>query len=153
LTNGTNDQIEEGMLARYVGDRLKGIHTFVHLRLGQPRGFSRDNPATRETRALYLSTLPEADLVTRTLDTATIYEFTIWKPSAKLGQLQLYRDLLPETPGFEDIDAAAVKMVLVTGQNDGNITRSANTLGITVEYYLPPDIAAKVAARRGKGEA
>jgi len=150
LTDGTNDQIEEAMLSRYVSERLKGIATFVHLRLGQPAGYTREKPASREERSLYLSTLSEADLVTRTLDTATIYEFTIWKPTAKLGQLLHYRSLLPDTPGFDDLTADRVKMVLVSGQFSADVVNTGATYGVKFELYLPTDIAAKVAERRGK---
>ena len=149
MTNGTNDQIEEAMLARFIAERLKGVATFVHLRLGQPANYNRENPAPRAVRSLYLSTLAEADLVTHTLDAATIYEFTIWKPTAKLGQLLHYRQLLPATPGFEDVSEDRVKMVLVSGQYVADVAQTARIQGIEFITYLPADIAVKVAERRG----
>src|SRR5712692_5648960 len=143
------DQIEEEMLATYVMERFKGRIVSPHLRLGQPRGFTRERPAPEELRRLHMSELPEADLVYRDGNHAFIYEFAIWKPSMKLGQLLIYKTLLPSTPSFYDIDPTNISLVLVNGQNDNQIREAAAAYNVAYEVFLPPNVAAKVAARRG----
>ncbi len=87
--------------------------------------------------------------MTRTLDRARVYEFTIWKPSAKIGQLLLYKGLIPATPGFEDLTPDRVDLTLVSGQNSLDVLQFATRSGIQFEFYLPSVVAAKVAERRG----
>ena len=143
------DQIEEEMLATYVMERFKGRIVSPHLRLGQPRGFTRERPAPEELRRLHMSELPEADLVYRDGDKAAIYEFAIWKPSMKLGQLLIYKTLLPSTPGFYDVDPTNVSLVLVNGQRDDQVANAAISYGVGYEIFLPANVARKVAERRG----
>ena len=143
------DQIEEEMLATYVMQRFPGRVVNPHLRLGQPQGYTRERPAPDETRRLFMSTLPEADLVVRDSNHAFIYEFAIWKPSMKLGQLLIYKTLLPSTPSFYDIDPTNISLVLVNGQNDNQIREAAAAYNVAYEVFLPQNVARKVAERRG----
>ena len=136
-------------MSNYISRRLPPQATFVHLRLGQPAGFTAAFPAPREVRQLKMSTLPEADLVTRTLDSAMIYEFGIWYPNKKLSQLLTYRELLPATPGFEDVLPDKIKLRLVTAQDQAGVGLSASKLGIEYELYPDPQVLEKIAARRG----
>ncbi len=136
-------------MSQYIDRRLPRIHSWVHLRLGQPTGFSKENPAPREERQLKLSTLKEADLVTRTTDQAMILEFSVFDPLKKLSQLLGYRDLLPSTPGFEDIGEPAIRLTLVTPHPNGSTIQTAAKYGITVESFTTPEIDQKIAARRG----
>ncbi len=149
MANGIYEPVEELLMSRYIVGRLPAQHTFVHLRLGQPSGYSRQNMAPRATRQLYLSTLPEADLVTRTLDSAKIYEFGIWYPNKKISQLLTYRELLPDTPGFEDLEDTQIQLRLVTAQDQQGVGAAANKMGIEYEIYPEPQVLSKLAERRG----
>ncbi len=124
------EHIEERMLGEYAARFLAFKKYAVHVRLGWPKGVDRTAPDAGLTRRYLLSTLPEADLVARDAGRATIYEFTIWRPQAKISQLQLYRKLLPDTPGYEDLDVVHVDMRLVTGQGLEELTSVAEDAGI-----------------------
>jgi len=149
LSSRTYEPVEELLMSQYIDRVLPRIHTFVHLRLGQPTGFSRENPAPREERQLKLSTLKEADLVTRTLDTATIYEFSVFDPLKKLSQLLGYQDLLPATPGFEDLTAPRIQLKLIAPHPNGSTIQTALKYGIQLDPFTSPEVDQKIAARRG----
>jgi hypothetical protein len=149
LTSRTYEPIEELMMSLYISTFLSQLRHVVHLRLGQPRGFDKQHPAPPETRNLLLSTLPEADLVVKTESQAYIYEFTVWRPHTKLGQLRYYRTLLPSTPGYTDLSEEEVNLIIVTAQNDPQVDAMAKRDGVEVVYFSTPELDRKLAERRG----
>jgi hypothetical protein len=136
-------------MSLYRDQFLSQVSTVVHLRLGQPSGYSKEQLAPSDVRNLYLSTLPEADLVTRTDSQAWIYEFTVWRPHIKLGQIRYYRTLLPMTPGYTDLEESAVTLVIVTAQQDPRFDAMAKRDGIEVVYFTTPELETVLATRRG----
>jgi hypothetical protein len=142
---------EELMMSQFIAQELSNFKTHVHLRLGQPKGFSRSVPAPEETRQLHLSTLPEADLVVRTEKTAAIYEFAVWKPATKLGQLLFYQSLLPSTPGFTDIPQDKIDLYLVTGEMDPQLASTADVYKVRVVKFTTPELEATLRDRHGVG--
>jgi len=144
-----NEQVEELLLSRYVAANLQGMDTFVHLRVGQPRGYTLESPAPPDVRQLYLSTLPEADLVVRGPTSAQIYEFGIWRPQAKLGQLLVYGELLLSTPGFEHLSDVDVTLYLVQPQADPQLDEIANRFNVGYIVFPDPEVLQKIAERRG----
>jgi hypothetical protein len=143
------EPIEELMMSLYINQFLSQIRHVVHLRLGQPKGYDKKNPAPPEVRNLLLSTLPEADLVVKTESQAYIYEFTVWRPHTKLGQLRYYRSLLPATPGYTDLTEADVNMIIVTAQKDDTVESFAKSQGVEVVYFTTPELDQKLSLRRG----
>lgn len=144
------DQIEEALLADYVATKVRGKPYDTHLRLGWPPDVDRASPDALRQRNYRLPALPAADLVVREDGGARIYEFSIWRPITKVGQLLGYRILLPETPGYADLRVDAVMMRIVVGVDDYFGTRVAKYYGVELEEYLPPEIAAMITARRGR---
>jgi hypothetical protein len=144
-----NEPVEELLLSRYVATRLRYTETYTHLRLGQPKGYTLANPAPDNIRQLMLSTLPEADLVVRTPAGVTIYEFGIWRPQAKLGQLLVYAELLRATPGFMNVKQEDIHLTLVQPQEDPEIERIAATYQVSYDVYPDPEVLQKIADRRG----
>jgi len=141
--------VEELLLSKYVMANLQNRESYAHLRVGQPKGFTYEQPAPQNVRQLYLSTLPEADLVVRDPSSATIYEFGIWRPQTKLGQLLVYKELLRLTPGFRDLKEESIRMVLVQPQEDPVIEAIAKKYQVGYEVFPDPDVLYKIAARRG----
>ncbi len=142
---------EELMMSQFIAENLSNFKTFAHLRLGQPAGYSRSVPAPEDVRNLHLPTLPEADLVVRTQTTAAIYEFTVWKPSTKLGQLLFYKSLLPATPGFTDILEGNIQLYLVTGEIDPQLRMTATAYQVRVVHYTTPELEKTLEERHGVG--
>lgn len=66
-----------------------------------------------------------------------LFEGKIRNPAAGLGQLLLYRALLPQTPELAPYKNRLVEMHLVTARPDPRIMGVAATLGITVHVYSP----------------
>lgn len=143
------EPVEEELLSMFLAAHPELPNPVTHLRLGQPRGYSGANRAPDDLRRLFLSTLPEADLVTLDTTGATIYEFAIWRPQNKLGQLLIYGKLLPETPGYFGLSEDQVRLVLVNAQADPRIKEIAAEMLVDYELFQPPEILAKVALRRG----
>lgn len=143
------EPIEERMMSDYVATRLAGERTVVHLRLGVPRGLDPRSTDYDRLRRLYMVTLLEADLVTRTAGAATIYEFSVWRPQAKLSQLAVYREELPKTPGYEDLTPAEIRLVLVVAEPSGLTAQLAARFDVQLEVYGPPWLLEKLASRRG----
>ena len=144
-----NEPVEELLLSRYVASRLQHTDTYTHLRLGQPKGYTLENPAPRDVRQLLLSTLPEADLVVRGSGGAEIFEFAIWRPQAKLGQLLIYAELLRATPEFTDLKEENIHLRLVQPLEDHQIARIAAKYQVNYETFPDPEVLEKIAARRG----
>ena len=144
-----NEPVEELLLSHYIAAKLQYTDTYTHLRLGQPKGYTKENPAPRDVRQLMLSTLPEADLVVRTSTGVTIYEFGIWRPQTKLGQLLVYQELLTMTPEFFDVDANTIQLVLVQPLEDPQIEKIAQRFGVSYQVFPDPEVLQKIADRRG----
>jgi len=144
-----SEPVEELLLSKYIAARLRYTDTYTHLRLGQPRGYTLEKPAPDDIRQLMLSTLPEADLVVRTPGGVTIYEFGIWRPQAKLGQLLVYAELLRATPGFMNVKDTDIHLVLVQPQEDPEIERIAAKYEVGYDVFPDPEVLQKIADRRG----
>ncbi len=137
-------------MSRYIHDRgIDQLDHVVHLRVGQPRGYSRLNPAPEETRRFFLSELKEADLVVRNKTAAAIYEFTVHRPQNKLSQLLLYHQLLPDTPGYMDLDYTNIYLKLVSALEDSDIRKLAQGMSIDYVVFPDPEVLRKIAVRRG----
>jgi len=137
------------MLAEYAAERLQGVAYATHLRLGMPVGLTRDKPNWRSERQYHLATLPEADLVWRTDEGAVIAEFAVWNPIMKVGQLLLYRALLPSTPGYEDLKRTQITCLLVLGRAYPLAEAEAGRRHIKLDRYAPEWLRAELATRRG----
>lgn len=143
------EPLEERMMSEFVAERFPGIPTSVHLRVGWPNSVDPKQPGALEERQLKLSTLPEADLVVRTEELATIYEFKIRREQEALGKLLLYRELLLSTPGYEDLKEENVALVIVTGREDPRVTAMAAKLGILEIPYRRDWLTKALAERTG----
>lgn len=150
MSRKENDQVEERLMAHYIAARgISRLDHVTHLRVGQPRGFSRLNPAPEKERNFLLSELKEADLVVRTKTSATIYEFAVWHPLNKISQLEGYRLLLTETPNYMDLEPTDIRLQLVTALDDNVAGKVAIGKGIAYEVFQDPETLQKIADRRG----
>ncbi len=145
------EMVEERMMAEWAAANLPPGSYTTHLRLGQPAGTPPGQMATEEERALKKMTLPEADLVERMGPRVTIYEFAVWRPQAKLGQLLFYSTQLPLTPGYEDVDPEEIRLRIVTAVVEPRFREMAGAIGLEVILYRPPWLEGILASRRGRG--
>lgn len=75
------------------------------------------------------------DAVVITENRMILIEGKIRKPAEGLGQLLLYRALLPETPELYPYKGYPVEMVLVTPRPDPRVIGVANNLGINIVIW------------------
>ena len=140
---------EERMMAEWAASRLPpGAYRF-HVRLGLVRGESPGILMPAEERAFRLITLPEADLVVRAPGTTTalVVEFVVWRPQETLGQLLFYLELLPTTPGYEDV--TDVRGRIVTGVDEPRFREVVLRYGLEYEVFRPAWLDRALAQRRG----
>ena len=78
------------------------------------------------------------DAVVITTDKMVLIEGKLRKPAEGLGQLLLYKRLLPETPELDPYKHLPVEMRLVTPRPDPRIIEAANGMGINIEIYTKP---------------
>jgi hypothetical protein len=142
-------RVEERMLSEYVAENLQGVETVTHLRVGAPPGLDPSSPGYEMERRFYLPALPEADLVYREGSTVWILEFGVWRPQTKLGQLQLYGQLLPETPGYLDVTPDQIRLRIVVGREEPMVSRVAGLQGVDVEVWIKPWLLEILAERTG----
>jgi hypothetical protein len=68
-------------------------------------------------------------------DRMVLIEGKIRKPAEGLGQLLMYKALLPQTPELSPYARLPVEMVLVTPRPDPRVIGVAASLGVKVEIY------------------
>lgn len=78
------------------------------------------------------------DAVVILQDRMVLIEGKIRKPAEGIGQILLYRDLLPQTPELEPYRRLPVKMILVTPRPDPRIIGFANSYGIDIDIWTKP---------------
>jgi hypothetical protein len=77
------------------------------------------------------------DAVVITPKSLVLIEGKIRTPAEGLGQLLLYRELLPQTPELRPYAYLPVDMVLATPRPDPRVIGVAASLGIRVEVFAP----------------
>lgn len=70
-------------------------------------------------------------------DKMILLEGKLRKPAEGLGQLLLYRALLPQTPELKPYINLPIEMRLITPRPDPRVIGVAASLGITVDIYSP----------------
>lgn len=78
------------------------------------------------------------DAVVILRNSMVLIEGKLRKPAEGLGQLLLYRALLPQTPELKPYAHLVVDMVLVTPRPDPRVIGVAASLGVYVEIYTKP---------------
>lgn len=78
------------------------------------------------------------DAVVILTDKIILIEGKIRKPMDGLGQLLVYRDLLPDTPELRPYFPRHVEMWLVTPRPDPRIINIANSYGVNIEIWSKP---------------
>ncbi len=144
------EQIEERMRAEYLATFHPRDPYETNVHLGWPPEVDRNAPDALKKRAEYMVALLKADAVVRIPGGAIVYEFAVWRPQAKVGQLLVYWQLLPQTPGYEDLDYSEIHPVIVIGVDDPHARELAKRVGIEVKEYRPPWLEAALTARRGR---
>ncbi len=142
-------EIEERMLGEYVAEELPGIPTDVHLRLGMPTQLKGRPPGWELERPYYLMTLQEADLVYREGELAHLVEFGVSRPQTNLGQLLVYRTLLPDTPGYLDTPLEQIRPRIVVGRDEPTVKAVADAVDVDVEVWRRPWLDQVIADRTG----
>lgn len=117
-----------------------GIPFFVSQQLGEiPRLPGLDNTDEFVVSASK-SMRRRADLILLRGGAIEVIEFKIRDDGSALGQLVIYRDLVPETPELAMLRGRPVTLRLVQAVQDAVIARAAERLGIIVEIFTPPEI-------------
>lgn len=137
-------------MSEYIADNLQGKTVETHVRLGLPEALKSRPPGWEKMRPFYVSTLLEADLIYQEDGEVWILEFGVWRPQTKLGQLQVYKTLLADTPGYLDTPPEKIRLKIVVGRDEATVRQVAEALNVDVEVYQPDWLRQALISRMGR---
>ena len=79
----------------------------------------------------------KADAIVDTGNELILYEFKLRLSPGSVGQMELYAQLLPDTPILQAVLDKPRRLVIVAGQLAPDIVAFANAKGIEVKLYDP----------------
>lgn len=128
---------EMQMLAEWLAKTQKGKKFRMRVRLGSPRGSRPEEELTPAERAMVGSWRRWADAIILEEDKVVLVESAIRPNPGKIGQLELYRLLLPHTPELGAYRGLPVQMVLLYAIEDPATIMLARSKGIKAIQYQP----------------
>jgi len=130
------DPLEEEMLVKYLAKRFTHTEVHTHVRLGSPPQISIPGLDPEKARRMMMPGLPEVDAIV--VDGADIYmiEAKVAKEWENLGKMIIYRELLPQTPGWEGVDVSRIKPLLVMAKASPLLASVAAKFGVQVDTYM-----------------
>jgi len=128
--------LEEEMLVKYLAKRFKGTEIHTHVRLGSPPQISIPGLDPEKARRMAMPGLPEIDAIVIENGSVYMIEAKVAKEWENLGKMLIYRALLPETPGWEDVDVSKIKPLLVMAKASPLLLEVAKRFGVDVDTYM-----------------
>jgi len=131
-------QRERRYVPEYVNEKYpERVAVFYNMAVGPaPEELARANPEI--SLAHFRRWRFWIDAVVILKDRMLLLEGKLRKPAEGLGQLLLYRALLPQTPELEPYKHLSISMVLVTPRPDPRVIGVANSLGINIVIWSKP---------------
>lgn len=131
-------QRERRYVPEYVNERYpERIAVFYNMAIGPaPEELAQRNPEI--PLAHFRRWRFWIDAVVILKDRMLLLEGKLRKPAEGLGQLLLYRALLPQTPELEPYKLLPIDMVLITPRPDPRVIGVANSLGINIVIWTKP---------------
>lgn len=125
------------MASEWLAANFPASEIRTRVRLGKvPPEIVSALPPSLSPRALqFLQRWADAVIIER--NRVIIAEFKIRTAATAIGQLLLYRQLLPETPELAEHAPKPIKLLLVTAQADPEVVAFGRGQGIRVEIYRP----------------
>jgi len=132
--------LEEELLIKYVMQRWPTAKVWFHVRLGRLPNIEIPGLDPEKARRLAMPGLPEVDAIV--VDGPNIYliEAKVVRVWENLGKMMLYRTLLPQTAGWEGVDVARLKMLMVVARAPPELRAAADAQGILVDQFTTPRI-------------
>jgi hypothetical protein len=134
--------LEEEMLTSYLMDRFQGGKWWVHVRLGALPDIQIPGLDVAKARLLAMPGLPELDAIAVLGADVYLIEAKVLKEWDNLGKMLVYKWLLPQTAGWEAVNMATVKMLLVLCRASQALKNCAVAMGVLVDVYNTPATAA-----------
>jgi hypothetical protein len=128
------------MLVAYITAHFPSAHIFYHVRLGSIPNIpiaGLDFAAAR--RVLSLS-LPEVDAIVLNGSDVYLIEAKIAKEWDNLGKMLIYRYLLPITAGWEKVNVAAIKLLMILGRATPLLVSTASAMGVSLVVAPTPRV-------------
>lgn len=148
--NRTWSPVETRMLSEYLATRWAGHRTIQRVRLGSYRP-AANVPGLTEAEARMTGVWRRwCDAVVFQDRRVILVECSVFPDPGHVAQLELYRDLWPRTPEFQDYRDWPVDGILVMALPDPMVSQLAARRTLAVEIFRPTWINAYVAklARR-----
>lgn len=133
-----SQQVERRLVAEWLALRHGDDYYQQNVRVGSmPLAFGNQDLDPMEAKLVHSAYARWADAVVFTPDVVTIVEAKIVAHPTALGQLRLYKRLLPFTPNVRIPIGARIDMLLLYAIPDDHVLELAREDGIAVEQYHP----------------
>jgi len=80
--------------------------------------------------------LPEIDAIVVDGEAIYMIEAKVAKEWENLGKMIIYRELLPQTPGWENVDVSKIRPLLVMAKASPLLKQVAERFGVEVDTYM-----------------
>lgn len=131
-------QVERRLVAEWLASRYPDAYTEQNVRLGSmPLEFGNQDLDPMEAKLVHNAFARWADAIVYLDDRVIVVEGKIVAHPVALGQLQLYKRLLPFTPTIALAPRARIELRLVYGVPDELVVAMAREQGIEVEQFKP----------------
>lgn len=134
------NQVEEALLSAYLITRFPNAERHVHVRLGALPDISIPGLDPIKARRLAMPGLPEIDAVVVQGGLTYLIEAKVAKEWDCLGKMLIYRYLLPQTAGWENVDMTKVIPLLVLGRATAALKNCASVMGVSVDVFSIPAV-------------
>jgi len=128
--------LEEEMLVKYLAKKFKGTSIYTHVRLGSPPAIEIPGLDPEKAKRMMMPGLPEVDAIVVEDDKIYMIEAKVAKEWENLGKMIIYRELLPQTPGWEGVDVTKIRPLLVMAKASPLLVEVAKRFGVEVDTYM-----------------
>jgi hypothetical protein len=142
------------MLTEWLAKTYPQERVMTRVRLGYPRSEIPSSYMSPEERAMIGAWRRWADAIILQKDKLTLVESAIRPDPGKVGQLQLYKLLVPNTPELEPWKGLPIEMILLYAIEDPATNYMARAQGIHCIEYKPlwlPDYLTILSPRERRG--
>jgi len=130
-------EIEPRWVAEYVSETYAQYPCSFRVPLGGIPQQLIDVYGERKATRVYRPSRPEADAIVYLPDRLILIEGKIFKVREGLGALRMYRDLLPDTPEFDEFRALPIRAELLCVQPLPWVLQAAEKADIAIVRYAP----------------
>jgi hypothetical protein len=131
---------EKELLYFYIRDKFPAATVHYSVRLGSIPEINIPGLDVARARALAMVSMPELDAIVISQGVVYLVEAKIWKVWDNLGKMLIYKHLLPQTAGWENVDMSKVIPLMVVARAPEAWAKCAASMGVSFQVYSTPRV-------------